>query len=229
LAFQTFRTARGQPEIVSGQVALPGIEPVPNSTDALFFAIYPDSKTATHIARIAEALRGNYRLQGKPLLTGRFHVTLFSLGVYANGLPPELVAAALRVGEAIAAPTFDVAFDMATDFGTSLPRRPVVLTGSDGPGTLTAFREVLGAGLNRVGLLSRAGASYRPHVTLLYDSHAGGRPRLCKVVEPVRWTGREFVLVHSLVGKKRHVPIGRWQLLPASDESAPELDGAPCH
>jgi 2'-5' RNA ligase len=33
-----------------------------------------------------------------------------------------------------------------------------------------------------------------------------------RAVEPIRWTVREFVLVHSLLGQTRHVPLARWSL-----------------
>ena len=47
-----------------------------------------------------------------------------------------------------------------------------------------------------------------PHVTLLYDDVLVEE----RAVEPIRWTVREFVLVHSLLGQTRHVPLARWPL-----------------
>jgi len=46
-------------------------------------------------------------------------------------------------------------------------------------------------------------------VTPLHDGCRIGR----HVVETVAWTVREFVLVYSLLGRTRHVPLGRWPLL----------------
>jgi len=54
----------------------------------------------------------------------------------------------------------------------------------------------------------RVASSFTPHVTLLYD----GRVVTERLVEPIRWTVREFVLVRSLLGKTRHIVIGRWPL-----------------
>ena len=43
---------------------------------------------------------------------------------------------------------------------------------------------------------------------MLYDD----RLVAWQAVEPVRWTVREFVLMHSLLGQHRHVPLARWPL-----------------
>jgi 2'-5' RNA ligase len=45
-------------------------------------------------------------------------------------------------------------------------------------------------------------------MTLLYDwRELGWRP-----IEEIRWMVREIVLVCSLHGRRRHVPLGRWPL-----------------
>jgi 2'-5' RNA ligase len=31
-------------------------------------------------------------------------------------------------------------------------------------------------------------------------------------VAPIAWRAREFVLVHSLLGQTRHIPLARWPL-----------------
>jgi len=51
-------------------------------------------------------------------------------------------------------------------------------------------------------------SSFNPHMTLLYDSCA----LQARTIDPVRWTMTEFVLVDSLRGRTRHVPLARWQL-----------------
>jgi len=45
-------------------------------------------------------------------------------------------------------------------------------------------------------------------VTLLYDDVLVQE----RAVEPIRWTVSEFVLVHSLLGQTRHIPLARWSL-----------------
>jgi 2'-5' RNA ligase len=49
---------------------------------------------------------------------------------------------------------------------------------------------------------------YTPHMTLLYDP----RYLAAREVTPVEWTAREFVLIHSLIGKARYEVLGRWPL-----------------
>ena len=61
------------------QFLLPGIDAASlprRVTDGLFFAIKPDPSTSVRIASLAQRLRGEHGLKGKPLATDRFHVSL---------------------------------------------------------------------------------------------------------------------------------------------------------
>jgi 2'-5' RNA ligase len=50
---------------------------------------------------------------------------------------------------------------------------------------------------------------YTPHVTLAYGMPwAAARP-----VESACWNVREFALIHSLLGRTRHVALARWPLV----------------
>jgi len=172
--------------------------------DGLFFALLPDPDQATQIERTAQQLCIRHRLSGTPLAPERLHISLFGFGAYA-GLPPELVAAASDIAARISVRPFDVTFDRALSF---LGRpRPLVLCGGDGVTDLIAFQRALGDAIEKRGL-GRPKPQYMPHVTLLYDKH-GIDPH---EIEPVRWTVREFVLVHSLRGLSRYIPVGRWPL-----------------
>jgi RNA 2',3'-cyclic 3'-phosphodiesterase len=147
-------------------------------------------------------------LKANPLGAERFHITLHYLGEYA-GLPQGIVAEAIRVAATIAMPQFEVTFDRALSFHGRPGNRPFVLRGCDGLITLEAFHGVLGAALHKAGLTGGGAKSrYTPHVTLLYDDSL----TLERAVETVTWTVREFVLVHSLVGRTVHVPLARWPL-----------------
>jgi 2'-5' RNA ligase len=189
------------------QSFLPGFEAAPRPTDRLFFAIYPDAATAAHIAQLAQQLRAEHGLQGKPLKPERFHVTLHHLGDYA-GLPQDLVAAACGAAASVAAAPFDVTFDRVASF-TSAPRnRPFILRGDGGLAALMAFQQSLGDALKKTVLGRWAKPGFTPHVTLLYDDR--GVPE--QAVAPVSWTAHEFVLVHSLIGQTLHVPLARWSL-----------------
>ncbi len=189
------------------QSFLPGFEAAPRPTDRLFFAIYPDATTAAQIAALAQQLRTQHGLQGKPLKPERFHITLHHLGDYA-GLPQDLVAAASMAGASVAAAPFDVTFDRAASF-TSTPRnRPFVLRGDGGLAALVAFQQSLGEALKKTVLGRWAKPGFTPHVTLLYDDRSVPE----QAVPPVAWTAHEFVLLHSLIGQTLHVPLARWPL-----------------
>ena len=53
-------------------------------TDRLFFAIFPGPAVAARIARVAQYLRSQHGLKGKPLEARRLHITLHHLGDFAG-------------------------------------------------------------------------------------------------------------------------------------------------
>ena len=60
----------------------------------------------------------------------------------------------------------------------------------------------------KAGLARQAEKTFTPHVTLFYDQH-----RIDEyAVEPVSWTIRDLVLVHSRLGETQHIPLGRFPL-----------------
>ena len=70
------------------------------------------------------------------------------------------------------------------------------------------FQQALGLEMMNAGLGRWANLQYTPHVTLFYDDRCVAE----QVVETIVWTAHEFVLVHSLIGQNRHVPLARWPL-----------------
>ena len=182
-------------------------EPLPQQpTDRLFFAIFPDTGAAARIARLSQALRAQHRVRGKSLATERLHVSLHHVGDYA-GLPQHIVAAACRVASALAVRPFTVEFNGAASFRGRPGHQPFVLLGDDGIVGLQALQQGLGNALDAAGL-GHANLHYTPHVTLVYgDRLVADRP-----VEPITWGVREFVLVHSLLGRSRYIPLERFRL-----------------
>lgn len=176
-------------------------------TDRLFFGIIPDATAAARIADVAGALRARHRLAGKPLLTERFHITVSHLDDFA-GLPERVIAAALDAGASVKASPFEVVFDRAASFQNRSDNKPFVLLGGDGLAPLRSFQQTLSMAMARVGLGRYVERSFTPHVTLLYDGSLVPE----EPVEPIRWTVRELVLVHSLLGQTKHVALGRWTL-----------------
>lgn len=172
-------------------------------TDGLFFALLPDAKALERVAKTVQQICIRHRLSGRPLLE-RAHVSLIGFGEH-SGLPPAFVAGAAAAAATMVAAPFDVTFDRAMSF---LGRpRPLVLCGGEGMAELIAFQRALGTAIRNVGL-GRVKPQFTPHMTLLYD------PRGIEehAIEPVSWTARDFVLVHSLRGQGRHIPLGRWPL-----------------
>jgi 2'-5' RNA ligase len=170
--------------------------------DGLFFSIFPDQRAAVRIANIAEHFRRAYGLKAAPLLTDRFHVTVHGLGNY-DGLPRNVVAKAIEAGAAVMSRPFEVAFDRVTSFAGS---DALVLRGGDGVDGIVMFHHDLGVAMRKFGL--SAGSQFTPHITLLYK-----RRRIEEqFIEPIRWTVRDFVLVHSLRGRTMHIPLERWRL-----------------
>ena len=193
------------------QLWLPGLEAPPVPTDGLFFAVFPDTRTATGISKLAQQLCSETRSKSKPLAANRLHVTLLHLGNFAGGLPPARVDAAMNAAASISMEPFSVEFDSAVSFAIKPRPGPLVLGGGEGVIGLHALHDALGLALQNAGFGDRAvspNTPYTPHVTLAY----GMPPIATRPVEAVSWNVREFALVHSLLGRTRHVVLARWAL-----------------
>jgi RNA 2',3'-cyclic 3'-phosphodiesterase len=191
---------------MSQQLSLMGFDPAPTPTDRLFLGIFPDPHTATSIGLLAQHLCDDHRLRGKPLAAHRLHVTLHHLGDYV-GLRQDIVDLAVNAATGIESPSFDVVFDRVMSFKRRR-NAPLVLCGGDGVAALESFQRDLGNAIHKVGLGTKAQQRFKPHVTLLYDDQSVVE----HAVEPIGWTAHEFVLVHSLLGQTRHIPLARWKL-----------------
>ena len=168
----------------------------PRFTDRLFFAALPDAETAERIAERAAASRARHGLTGRLLKTGHFHVTLSTVHE-GHGLPDadEIEGWMARAGE-ISMPSFRVGLDRLMSFANGA----LVLTGDDSTFGMEVLQQRLCDSLDDT---PRPARRYTPHVTLLYD----GRHIEAEPVEPIAWTVREVVLVHSLIGQTtlRHI------------------------
>jgi 2'-5' RNA ligase len=189
------------------QRSFAGFGAPPRPADRLFFAVFPDEEAASRMAQFAARLCAENEMKGWPLQAGRLHVTLHHLGDYV-GLPHGVVADASKAAMDLSVAPFDVVFDRAESFKGRPGNRPLVLRGGDGLAKLTAFQQALGAAMVKTGLGRRIDRNFTPHVTLAYGD---GEIRDL-AVDPIGWTVREFVLVHSLLGRTRHIPLARWPL-----------------
>jgi RNA 2',3'-cyclic 3'-phosphodiesterase len=189
---------------MSDQLSFDWLPAAPEPTDGLFFAIFPTMAAAASMTRFTSRLCDEHGLRGKPLATERLHISLLSLGEY-NGLPEGIIAVASEAAAAVAALPFDVVFDRVMTFRG---KRPLVFCGGDGAAALLAFQSVLGAAMTKAGFGRSVRLRFTPHVTMVYVD----RDVAEQAVEPVRWTVREFVLVHSLLRKSKYIPLERWSL-----------------
>ena len=195
-------------ESVAEQLSLPGIEPARprrRPTDNLFYAIKPDLTAAANIEPLISQLRLEHGLKGKSLTKERFHVSLHHVGSHA-GLPQEIVAAAIAAGASVTVPPLELMFDRVMSFRKS-GKQPLVLRACYDD-ALEEFWRVLGVAMQRAGVGRWMTSHYTPHLTLLYDSLSVKE----QTIEPIRWTAHEFVLMHSLLGRNRHVPLAKWVL-----------------
>lgn len=201
---------------MSPQSDLFGSTSEPTPTDRLFFAILPDPATAAKIGAFTQQLSHEHALRGRPLLADRLHITLHHLGDYV-GLPEGLVDRACQAAAQVCAVPFEVTFERVLSFGRKSRNRPIVLLGNQteagGLADLMAFQKSLYAQMCRTGLqgdkpIARQNANFTPHTTLLYDINE--LPE--QAIEPISWRATEFVLVHSLLGKTKHIHLARWPI-----------------
>ncbi len=170
-------------------------------TDRLFFAVLPDAQTADEIANRAWRLRMSHGLSGKPLQKEHFHVTLFHAGG-GFGFPSELVEVLTERAAQVAMPPFRVAFDRVMSFRNGA----LVLSGDDSVIGLEVLQQRLSDVLDG---RPRPARPFTPHLTLLRDSQ-----RVAKhPIEPISWTVREVILVHSLLGRTMHRHLARLPLV----------------
>lgn len=191
---------------MSQQASLPGFAQAV-ATDRLFLAIFPGHDVADRLAALAVTQCVRHALRGKPLASDRFHVTLFHLDD-SVGLRTDIVEAASAAATRVNAAPFDVTFDQVTSFDVRREKSPFVLTSDHGNEALHAFQTALGMRLREAGLARYVTSGFRPHLTLAYDAHVVAP----EPVAPISWRAGEFVLVHSLLGKTRHIPLARWPL-----------------
>ncbi|QIG78789.1 2'-5' RNA ligase family protein [Stakelama tenebrarum] len=168
-----------------------------STTHRLFFALWPDSRTGARIG----ALRDETGTLDHCVANDRLHLTL-AIGRDWTGFPEAEAEAMCAIAERIDSAPLTVRLDMLTGSGTSIalaPRRRAA--------PLVALARSLGEPLARMGM-ARAGWEFAPHVTI---GHRKETP-FTRPVSAIDMEARDFVLVHSIVGRK-YTEIGRWPLV----------------
>jgi 2'-5' RNA ligase len=171
------------------------------ATDRLFVAALPDPETAARIADLARRLRIGHGLTGKPLQAAHFHVTLHHVGDSVGGPSGATIDRVRERLAGVAMPPFRVAFDRALSFRNGA----FVLRGDDSLIGLEILQQRVSDALDDRLAPARA---FTPHLTLLRD----GRMIDEHPIEPIAWTVREVVLVHSLLGRTTHRHVARLPL-----------------
>jgi 2'-5' RNA ligase len=166
----------------------------------LFFAAVPDFGTAAKIHRLAAILKRAHRFRGEPIAPERLHVSLLFLGRWSE----QVAECACEAVAGIKMMPFEVSFDRTASFRGRSGNRPLVLLGDDTLDRLKSLGQMLGAAIAERGMGRRTARDFTPHVTLLYGERAVDE----YPVEPIRWTVKEFVLIHSLQG---HAHLARWR------------------
>lgn len=170
------------------------------ATDRLFLAVLPDAETTERIARTAQHLRVSHGLTGKTVRPEHFHVALRHIDD-SVGLAPDVVEGVKACAASVAMPSFKVRFDWAESFRNGA----VVLRGDEGTIGLDVLQQRLSDALDDS---PRKARTFTPHVILMRDRHRVPEQK----IEPIEWTVREIVLVHSLLGRSEHRSLARWTL-----------------
>lgn len=176
--------------------------PLQSATDRLFLGIAPDRTTAENLNALAHKLTIGHELRGRPISARRLHATVHHIcdGV---GLDAGIVDLAMRTAADVAMPAFRIEFNAVQSFRNGA----FVLRGDEGVAGLEMLQRQVGRSMEKAGL-GKAFQSYTPHVTLLRDAHLVPE----HPVTPVGWWVREFVLVHSLLGRSRYEFLARFPL-----------------
>jgi RNA 2',3'-cyclic 3'-phosphodiesterase len=183
------------------QGSLPGFD-LAIPTDRLFLAVFPDVQHAARLEALGARHLSAKRLGGKLVEAPRLHVTLFHLGDYTD-LPPGLADHAAEALSHLAAEPFAIRFDQIGSFNNRRAGSAFVLTGSGGNEALYTLHQQLATHLRVAALAQHTRDSFTPHMTLSYDS----TPVPFEAIEPVVWPVHEVVLIHSLLGKTRHIRL----------------------
>ena len=175
--------------------------------ERLFYAIRLSKSAAVLAADAARQVSAEFGLRGKLIPAERLHVTLHWLQDHRS-LPQELLDRAMAAGGGLHMAPFGVVFDHIKSLGDVSHGGPLVLAGAAGLASLRKLQRALASEMADAGIGSYVRSNFKPHVTLMYDDkYVAPHP-----IAPIGWIVDELVLVHSLMGRSRHVVLGRWPL-----------------
>jgi 2'-5' RNA ligase len=194
------------PASASAQASLFGDDTASHEIHRLFFALMPDEPAIAAIGEVAARLRAAHSMRGKPILPARYHATLNFLGDN-DRLRPDWVERAGRAAGRVRVEPCEVRLDRACVFQRRGGASPCVLKGP-ADDALMALWSTLRRELVVEGFGKELDHAFVPHVTWIYSRD--GFPE--QAIEPIRWSVRDFVLVHSIVHDPEYRILGRWAL-----------------
>lgn len=162
-----------------------------------FFALRPPEP----IALRAGLLRNAFGEAGGCVGDDRLHLTLGITDDFAER-PAAVVDRLLGIGDAVDGEPFALALDRLSGNGRTIALRP-----SRVPPGLNMLQRQLDQQMLYWNV-RRPGWTFNPHLTLVYRPHQ----EFLRPIEPLAWEAMELVLIHSLVGRTRHIELGRWPL-----------------
>ena len=171
-------------------------------TDRLFFAVRPDAEAVEAICSARRKLCEKAGLSGPEVPPEQLHVTLWRVGDYVVPPTAEDIDAILRQAGTVEILPFRVSFRCAKSLG----RGALVLCAGRGSAELERLSSRLRDALTPPGAERRR--AFLPHMTLLRSETILPERR----IKAIGWTVREIVLVHSLLGRATHRPVGRLPL-----------------
>lgn len=170
----------------------------------LMFRLHPGSPQA--IAATVDATRRVHGLTGKPIKSGRLHVSLTGFRDQRE-IDEATVRAAAAAAATIRVSAFDLTFDRIGSFWNGEPKPLVLLCGKGADQVAALQRQIVDA-LNDAGFGFRRRGGFVPHCTVLYDKRLVPETLLGRaIVMPV--TG--FHLLRSKFGNRQN--LGSWPLL----------------
>jgi 2'-5' RNA ligase len=171
-------------------------------TDRLLFAVRPDAEAVEAICRARRELCEKTGLSGADVPPQQLHVPLLRVADYVVPPTVEDIDAILRQASTVEMLPFRVSFGRVKSVG----RGALVLTAGRGSTKLETLSTRLRDALT--GRAIEGEHAVASHMTLMRSETILRARR----VEPIAWTVREVVLVHSLLGKATHRVVGRLPL-----------------
>ncbi|MCB1369364.1 MAG: 2'-5' RNA ligase family protein [Rhodobacteraceae bacterium] len=146
------------------------------------------------------------------------HLSIYAVAG-ADDLDPVLVKRARQAACVLRTAPFTLCFDWLMAFNGRPANYPLVLATDRTSDRLNEVAAELHTACRAMGITGRRSAKVTPHVTLAYGP-GFSKPR--KLDEPILWKVDEVVLIDSLQGRGRHVPLGLWPL--PQDRQQPGFD-----